>query len=632
MKIIFHLKHNNDIYFVYIFRLTMDTKFTVESFSGYLKDLNSESSGSIFNLSKACAFGALRLQLDITPPSQKILDECLRIGLSYLHSQSPHIPHVVAALRLVLYFGAKWDGSTLFENQRTPYHIICQCSSDPYELLDKMIKSSGRRLVNEKDSSGCTAVMYAVHNKNVECLRCLITHGADLNLGSDLGCSNMRTPLIDAIRAHSSSPSPITRDILNLLLENRVDVDKPCHIGRSPIEYAIDQNSIDCVKKLVLNAAELDLMPMWLQTITEENFNMLGCLFDLGIIKEFTDSAGSGRNVLHRAICVGNFTMIRFLLEAGAPILTKRTRELRVPCCVRMTSYHMINVKQNSKQYNPCLQAISLENLDVVQLLESYEQETFQSIEALKCAVRKKSLKMVNYFLGKYKYPLNTEYVDIREGAHMDYYADGYHTIITEACQSRQLEMVALLMGYGADPFQKSVHKQYQSAFQIAINKNYNELVAHFIRSGVSLNCTLYDEHYGDVLPFEYAVIKDNKPAAEMLLHAGCSCGKFNLINTISRIIDINKVRCYVPTGPQKLMRELNVHENNVRPVHQLCRKWILNHLCPRADKKIFEVPLPPLVISKYLNMPEIDNVLNECKRDHVNRGALQKMLPLSRL
>ena len=470
----------------------MDAEFTVESFSAFLKDLNNEDDDSTFNLSKTGDSGAIRLQLNTNPSAQKTLDECLLIGLISLPSQRQHIAHVVAALQLLLQLGAKWDSSTLFDLQETPYHIICQCPSDPYELLDEMIKCSGGKLMNQQDYSGCTAVMYAVHNKNVECLRCLITHGADLNLGSDSGYINMTTPLIDTIRAHSSSPSPITRDILNLLLENGVDVNKRSHVRRtplfellfeggvgvnkrcnirflrvSPIECAMDSNSIYCVRKLVMHDAQLDLKSMWLQAVTNKSIDMLEYLLDLGVSKDFLDLYGE--EFLHCSVCTGDITMIRFLLEAGVPILKKRYREYRgVPCYMRRSSVpeHMINVTQKSIQYDPCLKAISMKRLDVVQLLDNYEQQTFQSIEALKCAVSKTSLEIVNYLLSKYKYPLNMEFA----GWH--YYADGYHTILTEACHSGQLKMVTLLMEHGADPSKKSVHKKYQNALMIAINKS----------------------------------------------------------------------------------------------------------------------------------------------------------------
>ena len=249
----------------------MDEEFTVESFSAFLDDLDSENGDS-----------TLRLQLDTNPPSQKTLDECLLIGLRSLSSQHQHISQVVAALELLLQFGAKWDGSTLLGLQRTPYHIICRCPSDLYELLDKMMRSSEQKLMNEQDSSGFTAVMHAVHNKNIKSLRCLIDHGADLNIRCIPISTVLTTALIDAIRAHALGPSPITRDILNVLLESEVDVNRH-NLVRSPIEYAIAYNSIECFEKLVKKEALVNLKGMWFEAASNRSIDILKSLINLGI-------------------------------------------------------------------------------------------------------------------------------------------------------------------------------------------------------------------------------------------------------------------------------------------------------------------------------------------------------------
>ena len=569
----------------------MDVEFTVESFSAYLKDLSSEGIGSSF-----------RLQLDTNTPSQKILDECPLIGLRSLSSQNQHISQVVAALELLLQFGAKWDNSTLLDKKRTPYHIICRCPNDPYGLLDKTIRSSGEKLVDEKDCSGCTAVMHAVHNKNIESLRCLIDHGADLNLLCKLRNTGITTALNQAIRAHALGPSTVTREIFNLLLESGVDINGP-NPERSPIEYAIDYNSIECFQRLVQKDVQFNLKRMWFLAASNRSIDILRSLINRGISKNVIDSLG--RNALHHAVCSGHITVIRYLLELGVTITTIRNRQN-----LRLCSSCTINSnKRNDIRYwyNPCLQAISMERLDLVQLLDNYEQQTFQSIRALKCAVRKNSLKIVNYLLSKHTYPLNIEYI---KNTHINMHTieetwNCSQTIITEACKPHQLKMVTLLMEHGADPAKKSDDKRYQSAIMIAIRDHCNELVAHFIRSGVNLDCRLHDAFLGDVLPFEYAVIRCCKQAAKMLLRAGGSCGEFSLVNDVSTGIsssswNIHEFQEFVSPEVQKLMIEWDVHKNKVKPLQQLCRKSILHHLCPRTVKKITELPLPPKII-RYL-------------------------------
>ena len=131
----------------------------------------------------------------------------------------------------------------------------------------------------------------------------------------------------------------------------------------------------------------------------------------------------------------------------------------------RGTSSVLMSIhKNNTIRQNPCLLAISMDMLDVVQLLEKYEQQTFQSIEALICAVRRNSLKMTNYLVSRYKYPLNMEYTEYFDTHNIQKTWNWTQSIITEACKPDQLEMVTLLMEHGADPAKKSDDKRYQSA------------------------------------------------------------------------------------------------------------------------------------------------------------------------
>ena len=579
----------------------MSSESTVEDINTYLNEIHHGESESTRSLFRDCIVDALRLQLKRNPASQETLNVCLLTGLRYVQKPSQTHFHGLAAVEVLVEFGAKWDGCTLFLMDKTPYHIIAQCPGDHHGVLNLMINFFGNKSLDAKDSFGCTAVMYAVHTRHFECLRCLIAHGANLNLGNDLRYNNITTPLIDAICASSASrySTCVTRDIVNLLLESGVDVDQPCCNGFSPTKHAIKHNNSYCVRKLIQNGAEFDPIFMWFCAVFKKNINVLGYLLELGVDKNCIDL--HGRNVIWHAVNGDDIRMIFYLLEASVTLTTNVKHQYDLICDMKTAWSRNItyqHVKHNATQWNPCMLAIALEKLDVAQLLEKYEQDAFKSIEYLKCAVRINSLKMVNYLLSKYTYSLNMEYLS-EEG-------NTYHTVLTEACHPYQLEIVSLLMDHGAEPAKKNNNKEYQSAFLIAIDNGYNELVAHFIRSGVSLDCRLHDEHYGAVLPFEYAVLRRNNQAAEMLLHAGSSFGKFKLDDKIVKEFFQN-------SSPelQKLMImiERNVHENNVQPLHQLCRKSILKHLYPGAAKKITELPLSPMII-RYLSIPELDKKL----------------------
>ena len=86
-----------------------------------------------------------------------------------------------------------------------------------------------------------------------------------------------------------------------------------------------------------------------------------------------------------------------------------------------------------------------------------------------------------------------------------------------------------------------------------------------------------------------------------MLLLSGCSCGVFSFGN--------NKYKDDLKPSIKDLMKKWNVHENNVIPLKMQCRRAILIHLAPPADKKINELPLPPC-LTTYLSIPELDDIL----------------------
>ena len=119
------------------------------------------------------------------------------------------------------------------------------------------------------------------------------------------------------------------------------------------------------------------------------------------------------------------------------------------------------------------------------------------------------------------------------------------------------------------------------------------------------------------MLPFEAAVLYDNGfqftddiYAMEILLASGCSCGVFNLEKD-------HAFKDNIRFEIKNLMMKWNVHENNVKPLKQQCRRMILIHLSPRASKMIEKLPLPQCLI-KYLSIPELDDIVARYKRIRV--------------
>ena len=155
----------------------MGSKSTVQDISSYLNAIHTAVSENTRSVSRDSIVDGLRLHLTSKPASQETLDVCLLIGLNYIQTQSQQLFHGIAAVKVLVQFGAKWDNRSLFLMDKTPYHIISQCPGDHHDVLNQMITSCGRKSLYVEDSSGCTALEYAVCNKNFECLRCLVAHG-----------------------------------------------------------------------------------------------------------------------------------------------------------------------------------------------------------------------------------------------------------------------------------------------------------------------------------------------------------------------------------------------------------------------------------------------------------------------
>ncbi|MBR4664856.1 MAG: ankyrin repeat domain-containing protein [Lentisphaeria bacterium] len=73
---------------------------------------------------------------------------------------------------------------------KTPLHwaIIYDC---PLEVIDFILKHGGK--INESDGDGNAPLHYAVQNKNLKIVKCLVEHGANINLARDI--DECETPL-----------------------------------------------------------------------------------------------------------------------------------------------------------------------------------------------------------------------------------------------------------------------------------------------------------------------------------------------------------------------------------------------------------------------------------------------------
>ena len=554
-------------------------------------------------------------------------------GLQLVSSKKRTLSDVLPTLTILLQYVAKWTSAQSFYRGRTPYHVVCLSNDDHLEILKLVIKEFGLALINAQDDLGRTALMCAVQSANIKCLKELIANGADVNLmGNPLRdvpshhrykyklrfgkkSTSMVGPLIDSINLmhpESVCPSNIRMDIFDLLLDNGVDVNQPClENKRTTIEYAFHVDNAHCVKKLIKKGADIfttdeDKFTTGMFAARDGRVNVLKWLIeDNGLDKNFIDE--KGRSVLFWAVHGGNIEAARYLLNIGASTTKYPPRELVEPCQHCGTDLPFVN--DRGFFLEPCLRFVTGAahiRADMVKLFDEYGCQLYKQLYVLSYAVRSSSVDVVKYSLSNYKYPLNNEYMVEQQSW------NPHNTLLTEGCQTKSVEIVKLLLEHGADPNKNNCQKTCSSAINIAILKRHVEIIACFIRGGVNVNVKSYYPGIGAVLPFEAAVWHNHIYAAEMFLVYGSSCGVFNLNE---------KHKCKVDVAPdiQELLEEWNVHKNSVLPLQQRCRMVILNHLSPQADKKIPKLPLP-LPLIRYLNILELDDVMEKAKKNPQNR------------
>ena len=550
---------------------------------------------------------ALEEHLMSHPVEQSNLDICLLRGLQIVEKRERELSDVAQALTLLLQAGAKWKKDDLLNDQKTPYHIICESPGDHHELLDLMIKSSQQTIINTEDICMHTILMCTVEGANINCLKCLIANGADVTKQMQDDRYRSAVPfkfkpltlIMEAIwvfRRGSKYPSVITSDILDLLLNAAVDLDKD-HFRSCPeyITCALLAKNVCCTKKLIKIGAPLDVISypdqyVWALVAGKGNAELLKCMFNHGINKDSTDQYGV--SILSHVVHSGKVEAVRYLLDLGV-LIPNYLPEVQERQCRRCGETKLI-INDESKQDNrdPCMIAILDNQVEIVKLLKKHGSKCCNSFNALRQAVIWGNVDMVSYLLNKYTYPLNIEYLVKGDD-------DDIFTLLTEKVFKCATQITKLLLDHGADPAKRMCTWTCPNAIMTAIEHGHLEVIAQYIRSGVNINFKSWTREYGKISPLEASVLHDQLYVSVMLLVSGCSRGVLS-----------KKPKSKL----EKLMKEWNVYDNNVTPLKQRCRFVILNRLSPGADLKIKKLLLPPCLI-KFLNIPELDNIASEYKK-----------------
>ena len=546
---------------------------------------------------------ALEEHLGTNPVQQSNLDGCLLRGLQIVQQKKRELSHVGQALTILLQAGSKWVCDDLLDEQKTPYHIICESPGDHHQLLDLMINLSQQTIIDQQDSHRHTAMMYAVKNSNINCLKSLIIKGADVTIGIDVKMLYYRqyidlwTPIMESIwKLSCNHTSTIMYDIFELLLDAAVDQNKDHFMNCTDyIMCAIVAGNIYCINKLINQGAPLNGIAnngryIWAKVAREGDVELLKCMFNRGVDKDSIDQYGF--SLLWHVVKSGDFEAVRYLLDIGVAIPTYAPEEREVPCEHCGENRLIIENDWKQEARDSCMMAIHRNNLEIVKMLDEYGSKSCKTFYALRRAVQLGCVDVASYLLNTYSYPLNIEYI-------FKNFCKGIYTLLTERGYGFRAQITKLLLDHGADPAKQMCGATSVNAIMTAIGYGNLEVIAQYIRSGVDINLKSWDSRYGMVSPFRASILRKCHNVAEMFLISGCSCRVFN------------KLTLNAKPKLKKLMKEWKVYDNNVVRLKLRCRCVILNHLSPRADLKIQKLPLPRLLI-KFLSIPELDTIIYE--------------------
>ena len=341
---------------------------------------------------ETCAFDAdhktLEEHLVNNQVLQSDLDRCLFRGLRMMQRQEKELSHVAPTLTLLLQSSAKWNIDILLDNQKTPYHIICESPGDHHQLLDLMIECSQQTIIDAQDWTGRTALMRAVQNANINCLKCLIANGADIYILNDNYQYMVRglppqksSALIEAIMMmHSDCNSTsVNKDIFDVLLDK-----SSFDCCMSLFTVAANFGIIYCIKKLIEKKAHPDFIDpyqryVWPKIASTENVELLKWLFNHDIDKDIIDE--NDVSILYYVVTSDNIEAVRYLLDLGVAILTYTPEVIKTQCEQCKENMLIVNKEHYWLNQDPFMRSICYNQLEMIKLLDEYGSQTCKSFK-----------------------------------------------------------------------------------------------------------------------------------------------------------------------------------------------------------------------------------------------------------
>jgi len=362
-------------------------------------------------------------------------------------------------------------------------HIIFP--EDRLDLLKILI--SNHLDVNRKDDCGKTLLIYAIHNENLRIVKYLLECKADLQ-----DVNNNLDVVHFLIKNHNDN----NFEILKLLVDGGLDIDKKDEYGQTLLTYGLLVNNTPVIHYLMAKGASIDNVNNHIKSISNiilsDNLDLLEFLMDhqLNINKKDVD----GNTPLIYSVCALNLQITKYLLEHGA-------------------SPHDINYKVLKGLID---KSIKKDCLDILELLMTYQlniNDIKDDIDntILMYAVQKAENTKIIQFLLDHGADIN----------HSNYY---YCTALSYGfyynCNNEKI--LEYLIDHGADI--SSIHNNVQVLKPFILKTQHLSLLQKLVDKNLNVNGI--DKEGNTILM--YAILAQNESMVNYLIDIGANVNHKN--------------------------------------------------------------------------------------------------------
>ncbi|XP_041370407.1 ankyrin repeat and SOCS box protein 8-like [Gigantopelta aegis] len=451
--------------------------------------------------------------------------------------------------------------------------VDCITFKSTIQDIEVVIKCGAK--INEPVKRGLKPLHYAVYGDYVPCVQFLIEKGAGVNATDDIGY----TPIhLCARKGNVASMEVLIENgaIVHSFNSDDEDAKALGCLTVEPLNLALENNHVDCVRLLLENGAKPDhlyFMGYEINLIPLENLECLEILLMYGADPNVFNRCGT--SPLMKACRQQNIDACRMLLKYGA--------QVNLQCPSRFEQKTALHF------------AIDKGNIGIIHMLlrqgASPSRPDNYKFAALHAAVLKDRPDVCEMLL--------------RWRADVDEKTDENATALMLACATPSLklqrDLIELLLQHGADPNAHSNILSYSSPCLSPLTeylKNIAEKVTYeiahsLIKHGARVNfkgstsiARLKDPH-GVLHYLPNDKVKDRADIFDLLAEAGSS-------------FDVHAIKHYsgLNTRERSILTQLSSKPLSAR---QLVRLYIRELMIPRVPEKVNRLPLPSVVRSYLL-------------------------------